>query len=92
MSISRTSMAQQISKPPQERTNASKKVKKQKRTRVITEGQKPLQGMAQRVRFSGAVAKCRKVGVENWGNSTNKTKRTVVLISISSITPNVQGS
>ena len=43
---------------------------------------KPLDACAKKVKArykvwpsayaSGAVAKCRKVGVENWGNSTNK--------------------
>ena len=30
-----------------------------------------------RYKASGAIAKCRKVGAKNWGNSSSKTKRAI---------------
>ena len=56
--ISRGQMSFQVSKSPQEVSNASKKEKASRRLRQ--EGQKPLQGVAQRVRQrsgSSSVAK-----------------------------------
>ena len=52
MSISRTSMPFQISKPPERRNNGEEKVKKR---RVLPKGKGSVQGLAQRLRFGGSV-------------------------------------
>jgi len=52
MSISRTSIPFQVSKPPEEISNGRKKDKK---GRVLPKGKSPVQGVAQRLRFGGPV-------------------------------------
>ena len=48
---------------------------------MLSQGKKPIQGVAQRVRFGGTL-KCRKVGAANWGNSTKKAAEGGVVSAI----------
>jgi len=50
--IGRGQMSFQVTKPPQGKTNASKKGKK---GRVLPQGKKSVQGVAQRLRVGGTV-------------------------------------
>ena len=65
MSISRTSIPFQVSKPPEEKSNVFGK--KEKTRRLRKKGESSVQGVAQR----------RKVGAANWGESSKKRKRPV---------------
>ena len=42
-----------------------------KKRRLLSQSKKPIQGLAQRIRFR-ALSKCRKVGAKNWGNKQKK--------------------
>ena len=51
--------------------------KKKSKRRMLSQSKKPIQGLAQRIRFRGTF-KCRKVGAANWGNSKKAAEGGVV--------------
>ena len=67
--ISRGQMSFQISTPPEGRNNGKEK---EKARRLRKKGQRRDTRFGPAAYASGAVAKCRKVGAANWGNSTKK--------------------